>query len=54
MCAAKNYNENNEEASSLTGQAVVKLQAALPKARVVYASATGVTDIKNMAVSDTG
>lgn len=38
-----------DESSSLTGQAVVRLQAALPKARVVYASATGVTDISNMA-----
>lgn len=38
-----------DENSSLTGQAVVRLQAALPKARVVYASATGVTDIANMA-----
>jgi hypothetical protein len=50
---SKNYKENADgtadESSSQTGVAVVRLQAALPKARVVYASATGVTDIANMA-----
>lgn len=46
---AKNYKEGQEENSSLTGQAVVKLQQMLPRARVVYASATGVTDIANMS-----
>jgi len=40
--------EGQEETSSLTGQAVVKLQQLMPRARVVYASATGVTDITNM------
>ena len=29
--------------------AVVQLQRALPRARVVYCSATGISDIKNMA-----
>lgn len=32
-----------------TGQAVIELQKALPDARVVYASATGATDVRNMA-----
>jgi len=45
---AKNYDEE-ESKSSLTGRAVVELQEALPRARILYASATGVTDIKNMA-----
>ena len=39
---AKNYKpDGKQEASSLTGRAVVKLQEMMPKARVVYASATG-------------
>jgi hypothetical protein len=50
---SKNYkvhaDGSADENSSLTGQAVVRLQALLPRARVVYASATGVTDISNMA-----
>ncbi len=32
-----------------TGQAVIDLQANLPNARVLYASATGATDVRNMA-----
>ncbi len=32
-----------------TGQAVIDLQARLPKARVVYSSATGATEVRNMA-----
>ncbi|PAV91926.1 hypothetical protein WR25_06227 isoform A [Diploscapter pachys] len=35
--------------STKTGQMVVELQRALPKARVVYASATGATEPRNMA-----
>jgi len=45
---AKNFNEDEEKSTS-TGTAVVQLQVKLPRARIVYASATGVTDIKNMA-----
>lgn len=36
-------------ASSLIGKCVVELQRALPQARVVYASATGATEPRNMA-----
>jgi len=45
---AKHYSED-EDKSTATGTAVVQLQQRLPRARIVYASATGVTDIKNMA-----
>lgn len=43
---AKNYHSNKR--STKTGSAVYKLQTALPKARVVYCSATGITDPVNM------
>lgn len=49
---SKNYKTmsdgSTDESSSLTGQAVVKLQEMLPRARLVYASATGVTNISDL------
>eukprot|EP00736_Rhodelphis_marinus_P007121 Rmarinus@m.14314 len=46
---AKNYIPENEKASTKAGMAVVQLQEALPMARVVYCSATGISEIQNMA-----
>jgi hypothetical protein len=47
---AKNFIPNAQGgASTRVGDAVMELQRALPKARVVYVSATGVTELKNMA-----
>ena len=46
---AKNYQPGKEEASSKVAQAVIELQRALPNARVVYCSATGASDLSNMA-----
>ncbi|CAM9618424.1 unnamed protein product [Scytosiphon promiscuus] len=46
---AKNFNSSKEELSTKVSQAVIKIQDMLPKARVVYCSATGVTDIGNLA-----
>ncbi|XP_062521291.1 uncharacterized protein LOC134196225 isoform X2 [Corticium candelabrum] len=46
---AKNYNPNNEKTSTKVAVAVSTLQRMLPKARVVYCSATGVSHVKNMA-----
>ncbi|CAM9963256.1 unnamed protein product, partial [Sphacelaria rigidula] len=46
---AKNFNSVKEENSTKMSQAVIKIQELLPKARVVYCSATGVTDIGNLA-----
>ncbi|CAB1101796.1 unnamed protein product [Ectocarpus sp. CCAP 1310/34] len=46
---AKNFNTSKEELSTKVSQAVIKIQDMLPKARVVYCSATGVTDIGNLA-----
>ena len=46
---AKNYQPGKEEASSKVSQAVLQLQRALPLARVVYCSATGASDLSNMA-----
>ena len=45
---AKNY-KSDSEGGTKVGAAVVELQKALPAARVVYCSATGVTDLENMA-----
>lgn len=45
---AKNYKADSEGGTKV-GAAVVELQKALPGARVVYCSATGVTDLENMA-----
>ncbi|CAM9598312.1 unnamed protein product [Discosporangium mesarthrocarpum] len=46
---AKNFNSAKEEASTKVSQAVIRIQEVLPRARVVYCSATGVTDIGNLA-----
>ncbi|ESO98737.1 hypothetical protein LOTGIDRAFT_158685 [Lottia gigantea] len=46
---AKNFIPNKETASTKIAIAVTTIQKLLPKARVVYCSATGVTDVKNMA-----
>lgn len=42
----------DEKSSSKVAAAVVAIQAALPRARVVYASATGVSDISNLIYAD--
>lgn len=46
---AKNLNFKGIGRSTKTGQVVLELQKKLPNARVVYASATGATEPKNMA-----
>ncbi|OWF49684.1 Protein strawberry notch [Mizuhopecten yessoensis] len=46
---AKNFVPGKEQASTKVAMAVTSIQRMLPKARVVYCSATGVTDVKNMA-----
>ncbi|XP_055959526.1 protein strawberry notch homolog 1 [Patella vulgata] len=46
---AKNFVPGKETASTKIAIAVTTIQKLLPKARVVYCSATGVTDVKNMA-----
>ena len=49
---AKNFVDSKDQeqaAGTKVGQAVMDLQAALPKARIVFASATGVTELKNMS-----
>ncbi|XP_060078626.1 uncharacterized protein LOC132558114 [Ylistrum balloti] len=46
---AKNFVPGKEQASTKVAMAVMSIQRMLPKARVVYCSATGVTDVKNMA-----
>jgi hypothetical protein len=45
---AKNFSSNEKQGTKVA-TAVVNLQKALPKARVVYASATGVSEVGNMA-----
>ena len=42
----------NEKASSKVSAAVIEIQARLPNARVLYASATGVSDISNLIYAD--
>ncbi|CAH3034332.1 unnamed protein product [Porites lobata] len=46
---AKHFVPGKEESSTKVALAVTTIQRMLPKARVVYCSATGVTDVKNMA-----
>ncbi|CAH1780986.1 unnamed protein product, partial [Owenia fusiformis] len=46
---AKNFVPGKEQSSTKVALAVASIQRILPKARVVYCSATGVTDVKNMA-----
>lgn len=45
---AKNLSINNRGQSSKTGKAVIELQNKLPHAKVVYCSATGVSELKNL------
>ena len=40
--------QGREQASTKVALAVTQIQRMLPKARVVYCSATGVSDVKNM------
>jgi hypothetical protein len=49
---AKNFDTKNEEKSTKMAAAVIKIQQRLPNARVVYCSATGVSDVKNMAYAN--
>eukprot|EP01012_Entosiphon_sulcatum_P025959 TRINITY_DN31340_c0_g1_i1.p1 TRINITY_DN31340_c0_g1~~TRINITY_DN31340_c0_g1_i1.p1 ORF type:complete len:1169 (-),score=143.26 TRINITY_DN31340_c0_g1_i1:5-3481(-) len=49
---AKNYVPNKENASTKIAWSVVELQRFLPRARVVYCSATGVSDLPNLAYMD--
>lgn len=46
---AKNAIPSGRGEATQTAQAVLKLQELLPGARVVYSSATGATDVRNMA-----
>ncbi len=46
---AKNAWDSGAGEATQTGAAVVELQEKLPQARVVYASATGATEVRNMA-----
>ena len=45
MCAIM---QGKEQASTKVALAVTNLQRLLPRARVLYCSATGVSDVKNM------
>eukprot|EP00198_Chlamydomonas_reinhardtii_P004216 XP_001693552.1 predicted protein [Chlamydomonas reinhardtii] len=47
--AAKNFVPGKEAASTKVSAAVIALQERLPKARVLYCSATGVSEVGNMA-----
>lgn len=54
MCAlqchkAKNFTPGKEAASTKVATAVQEVQNLLPRARVVYCSATGVSEVGNMA-----
>jgi len=49
---AKNFDASNADASTKVSLAVRALQDKLPLARVIYASATGVSEIKNMAYAE--
>ena len=47
--AAGNKSERGDQAASQQGRAGLRLQHALPNARIVYASATGATTVHNLA-----
>ena len=49
---AKNLFGGNGGKPTKTGQAVLKLQTALPRARVVYCSATGASEPKHLGYMD--
>ena len=46
---AKHFIPGKEKSNTKVAMAVIDIQRLLPKARVLYCSATGVTDVKNMA-----
>jgi len=46
---AKNFVIGDADASTKTSKCVIELQTKMPKARVVYSSATGVTELGNLA-----
>ncbi|WP_442755643.1 strawberry notch-like NTP hydrolase domain-containing protein [Methylocystis sp. JAN1] len=50
--AAGSKGERGEVAPSQQGRAGLRLQRALPDARVVYVSATGATDVRNLAYAE--
>lgn len=47
---AKNFIPGKEQRSTKVALAVSMVQKMLPQARVVYCSATGVSDVKNMVI----
>ncbi|KAF5837835.1 P-loop containing NTP hydrolase pore-1-domain-containing protein [Dunaliella salina] len=49
---AKNFTPGNEASSTKIATCVLELQSRLPMARVLYASATGVSEVGNMAYMD--
>ncbi|RWI37036.1 MAG: methylase [Mesorhizobium sp.] len=50
--AAGGKTERGDKAGSQQGRAGLRLQRALPHARVVYVSATGATDVENLAYAE--
>jgi len=50
--AAGGRTERGEQAASLQGRAGLRLQHALPNARVIYVSATGATTVQNLAYAE--
>jgi hypothetical protein len=50
--AAGGKSERGEQLASLQGRAGLRLQRALPDARIVYVSATGATDVRNLAYAE--
>lgn len=48
-CRAKNFAVGKDAVSTKVATAVLELQRALPQARVVYCSATGVSEVGHMA-----
>jgi predicted RNA methylase len=50
--AAGGKTERGDQAASQQGRAGLRLQRALPKARVIYVSATGATTVQNLAYAE--
>ncbi|MDB5584507.1 MAG: Methylase [Bradyrhizobium sp.] len=50
--AAGGKTERGEQAGSLQGRAGLRLQHALPNARIIYVSATGATTVQNLAYAE--
>ncbi|HEY7644050.1 MAG TPA: strawberry notch family protein, partial [Hyphomicrobiales bacterium] len=50
--AAGGKGERGEQLASQQGRAGLRLQRALPDARIVYVSATGATDVRNLAYAE--